>query len=79
MAIIVPYGITVGAVTWLVDFISFFLYVMTIMVPVVYQTAMAHDRIHEGTGILTCVLILFFLRFSREYDNNFVTNTEIAI
>lgn len=77
MAVIVPYGIIVGAVTWLVDFYSFFLYVTTIMFPVVYQTALAHNRIHEGTGILTCVLIIFFLRFSREYNRNFITNTRL--
>lgn len=77
MAVIVPYGITVGAVTWLIDFFSFFLYVVTIMVPVVYQTALAGDRLYAGTGVLTCVLILFFLRFSREYNNNFVTNTRL--
>lgn len=77
MAVIVPYGITVGAVTWLIDFFSFFLYTITIMIPVVYQTALAGDRIHAGTGVLTCVLILFFLRFSREYNNNFITNTKL--
>ena len=77
MAVIVPYGITVGAVTWLIDFVSFSLYVITIMVPVVYETALAENQIHTGTGILTCVLILFFLRFSKEYNNNFVTNTKL--
>lgn len=77
MAVIVPYGITVGAVTWLIDFFSFFLYLMTIMVPVVYETALTGDRIHAGTGILTCVLILFFLRFSKEYNDNFFTNTKL--
>lgn len=77
MAIIVPFGITVGAVTWLIDFFSFFLYVVTIMLPVVYQTALAGDRSYAGTGILTCVLIIFFLRFSREHNKNFVTNTRL--
>lgn len=75
MAIIVPYGITVGAVTWLIDFVSFFLYVITIMLPVVHQTAVATD--HTGTSILTCVLILFFLRFSREYNDNYIDNTRL--
>jgi diguanylate cyclase (GGDEF)-like protein/PAS domain S-box-containing protein len=77
MAVIVPYGITVGAVSWLIDFFSFFLYVITIMAPVVYQTALAGDRVYAGTGVLTCVLIIFFLRFSREYNINFVTNTRL--
>lgn len=77
MAVIVAYGITVGAVTWLIDFPSFFIYVITIMMPVVYQTALAGDRTHAGTGILTCILIIFFLRFSREYNKNFVTNTRL--
>lgn len=76
MSIIVPYGITVGALTWLIDFISFFLYVITIMLPVVYQTALATDN--TGTGILTCVLILFFLRFSREYNNNYIINKRLS-
>ncbi|MGB3211236.1 MAG: EAL domain-containing protein [Desulforhopalus sp.] len=77
MAIIVPYGITVGALTWLIDFFSFVLYVITIMLPVVYQTALTDNQVHTGTGVLTCVLIFFFLRFSREHNNNFIVNTRL--
>ncbi|WP_459947636.1 sensor domain-containing protein [Desulfocastanea catecholica] len=77
MAVLVPCGITVGAVTWLIDFVSFFLYEMTILLPVVYQTTIAGDRIHAGTGAITCVLFLFFLRLSKEYNNNFITNTRL--
>lgn len=75
MAIIVPYGITVGALTWLLDLYSFSLYVLTIMLPVVYQTALVTNN--TGTGMLTCVLILFFLRFSKEYNRSYLLNTKL--
>ena len=77
MAIIYPYGITVGAVTMLLDFFSFFIYVITVMTPVIYQTVLAGDGSHSGTGFMTCVLILFFLRFSREYNNNFFVTAKL--
>jgi diguanylate cyclase (GGDEF)-like protein/PAS domain S-box-containing protein len=77
MATIFPFGITVGAVTMLLDFFSFFLYVITLMTPVIYQTALAGDSLYAGTGILTGVLTLFLLKFSREYNKNFITNTRL--
>lgn len=77
LAIVFPYGITVGAVTMLLDFYSFFLYVITLMMPVIYQTALAGDRIHSGTGILTFILVLFFLKFSKDYNNNFILTTRL--
>lgn len=77
LAIIFPYGITAGAATVLLDYYSFFLYVTTLMMPVVYQTALAGDRLYSGTGVLTCILILFFLKFSKEYNNNFILTTRL--
>ncbi len=77
MAIIFPFGITVGAVTMLLDFFSFFLYSITLMVPVVYQTALAGDRFYAGTGILTIILTLFLLKFSKVYNTNYLTNTRL--
>lgn len=77
MAIIFPFGIMVGAVTILVDFTAFCLYIVTLMSPAVYQMALAGDRFHSGTGILICILILFFLKFSREYNKNFVSNMRL--
>ncbi len=79
MAIIFPFGITVGAVTMLLDFPSFFLYTITLMTPVVYQTALAGDRSHAGTGILTVVLTLFLLKFSKVYNKNYSTNTRLRL
>ena len=63
MAIIYPYGIAVGAVTMLLDFFSFFLYVITVMTPVIYQTVFADGGFYSGTGLMTCFLILFLFRF----------------
>jgi diguanylate cyclase (GGDEF)-like protein/PAS domain S-box-containing protein len=75
LAIIFPYGITAGAVTILLDFCSFFIYVITLLMPVIFQTVLAGDRLYSGTGVLTFILVLFFLKFSREYTNNFVFTT----
>ncbi len=77
MAIIYPLGITIGAVTMLLDFFSFVLYVVTVMSPVAYHTILAGDGFYSGTGFMACVLVLFFLKFSREYNNNFVVTTRL--
>lgn len=77
LAIIFPFGITAGAVTILVDFISFFLYVVTLMLPVIFQTVRTGDLLYSGTGFLTFILILFFLKFSREHNNNFTLTTRL--
>lgn len=71
LAIFFPLGITAGAVTILVDFFSFFIYVVTLSSPIVYQTALAGDRLYS-VSILTIVLILSFLKFSKEYNDNFI-------
>ncbi len=77
MAVIFPFGITVGAVTMLVDFNSFLLYVITLMTPAIYQTALAGDQVYSGTGVLILILVFFFLKFSRDYNNSFVTNARL--
>ena len=76
MAIILPLGITIGAVTMLFDFFSFFIYVITMMSPIAFQTFLADDRFYSGTGFLACILALFFLKVSREYNSNFLITTD---
>ena len=77
MAVIIPCGIAVGAVGMLLDFFSFILYTVTLLSPVIFQTMLTGDRLHMGTGILVIVLGLFFLKFSREYNDSFITNTKL--
>lgn len=77
LAIILPYGITAGAVTILVDYFSFFIYATTMMTPIIYQTALVGDRLHTGSGILTFILILFFLKFSRKYNKSFTSSMRL--
>jgi len=77
LAIIFPFGITVGAVTILVDFFSFFLYVVTLMMPVIFQTVRTGDLLYSSTGFLTFILMLFFLKFSREHTKSFVLATRL--
>jgi len=72
LAIIFPYGITVGAVGMLVDYVSFSIYAMTLMMPIVYQTLFAADKLYFGTGVLTIILTIFFLKFSKDYCGNFI-------
>gem|GEM_PF-466126 len=71
LAIFFPCGITAGAVTVLLDRVSFFLYVMTLMMPVVYQTMFRGGHVYFGAGVLTLILIVIFLKFSKEYNDNF--------
>lgn len=75
MAIMFPYGIAVGAVTMLLDFFSFFLYVITLLSPVIYQTAMSGELLYLAA--LTIVFSLFLLRFSWEYNHNFAISTRL--
>ncbi len=77
LAFIFPFGITAGTVTILLDFIAFLLYATTLMGPLIYQMLIAGDRFFGGVGVLTFILILFFLKFSREYNNNFVTTSRL--
>ncbi len=77
IAIIFPYGITTGAVTILVDFVSFSIYATTMLGPIIYQASFAGDRLHPGTGILTFILIIFFLKFNKEYNDNYITTMRL--
>ena len=77
LAIIFPYGIVAAAATVLPDFISVFIYVITLMMPIVYQTVLVGDRFYSGTAILTFIMILFYLKVSKEYNDNFISNMRL--
>lgn len=77
LAIILPFGIVVGAVTMLLDFVSFVIYSATLMGPIVYQLLSVGERPYFNTGILTCVLVLFFLKFSWQYNNTFISSKRL--
>ncbi len=77
LAIILPFGIIVGAVTMLLDFVSFVIYSATLMGPIVYQMLNVGERPYFNTGILTCVLVLFFLKFSWQYNNTFISSLRL--
>ena len=78
LAIIFPFGIVVGAVSILIDFVSFYIYAATLMMPIVYQTMMIDDRAYINTGYLTIVLIAFFLRFSWMYEKAFLSTIRLG-
>lgn len=77
LAIILPIGLTVGAVIVTVDFYSSILYVTTLMLPIVYETVLVRDGSYSGTGALVIVLMLFFIKFSRDYCDNYVFTTRL--
>jgi diguanylate cyclase (GGDEF)-like protein/PAS domain S-box-containing protein len=77
LAVFFPCAIVAGAVTILLDYLSFVFYVITMMVPIVYQTVLVGEGIYAGTGVLMVVLIIFFLRFSKDYNNNFSITTKL--
>lgn len=72
LAIIIPWGIVGAASTMLVDFVSFFIYATSMAAPIIYQTALKGDLTYSGIGILTFMLLLFFLKFNKQYNNNFL-------
>ncbi|MFV0435993.1 MAG: putative bifunctional diguanylate cyclase/phosphodiesterase [Desulfopila sp.] len=77
VSIILPYGITVGAVTMLLDLVSFAFYEVTLLAPIVYQLSRADDPFFFGTAMLTVILGVFLFRFSREYNRNFIVHTRL--
>ena len=77
LAILFPIGIAAGTVSMLPDIPSFFIYATTLMMPVVYQSAMIGDRLHLGISVLSFFLMLFFLKFSREFNENFVLSLQL--
>lgn len=76
-ALMLPYGIAVGAVTMLLDVVAFSLYALTLLGPVVYQSVITGDRVYFGFALLTIIFGLFLLKFSREYNQNFRTNMRL--
>ncbi len=77
LSIIIPWGIVAAASTMLVDFLSFFIYATTLTAPVFYQTVLAGERVYSGISILTFFLFIFFLKFSKEYNGNFITTLQL--
>ena len=77
LAILFPIGITAGTVSMLPDIPSFFIYAITLMMPIVYQTAMIGDRLHLGISVLTFFLMLFFMKFCKEFNENFISSMEL--
>lgn len=77
LAIMFPIGITAGTVTMLPDFFSFVIYITTLMVPVVMQIALVGDRLHAGISILAFILGLFFLKFSKEFNDNYISSMRL--
>jgi diguanylate cyclase (GGDEF)-like protein/PAS domain S-box-containing protein len=77
MAIIYPFGVVAGAASILVDFKSFFIYATTLMLPIIYQTAMVGNREYLGTGILTFLLFLLFLKLNKVINNNFLSTLRL--
>jgi len=76
-SIVFPYGIAVGAVTMLLDVFAFSLYAFTLLAPIVYQLSLTGDRFFSGTAVLTVIFGLFLLKFSKEYNNNFIINMRL--
>jgi len=72
LAIFYPCGVTAGAVAILLDVFAFGVYELTLMMPIVYQTILGGDSVYFGTGLLTLILIIAFMKFSKEYNDNFI-------
>ncbi len=71
LAIFLPLGITAGAVVMLLDFVSFCIYSLTLLLPIIYQTIATDDRSYSDTGIFLIILMLFFLKTSKKYIADF--------
>ncbi|MBW1634677.1 MAG: EAL domain-containing protein [Deltaproteobacteria bacterium] len=56
----------------LLDVFAFGVYELTLMMPIVYQTILGGDSVYFGTGLLTLILIIAFMKFSKEYNDNFI-------
>lgn len=77
LAILFPFGIIAGTVTMLPDFYSFCMYLSALMMPVICQLVMITDRLHTGIAFLITILVIFFLKFSKDYNDSFITSMRL--
>ena len=76
IAIVLPLGVALSAVQMLVDFVSFLIYTTTLFLPLIYQIMFGED-LHPGTAILIIVMAVYLLRFSKEYEKIFISNSRL--
>ncbi|MBT8353946.1 MAG: EAL domain-containing protein [Desulfofustis sp.] len=76
IAIVLPLGVALSAVQMLVDFFSFVIYTTTLFLPLIYQI-MFGESLHPGTAVLIIVMAVYLLRFSREYEKIFISNSRL--
>ncbi len=72
-----PIGILAATVVMLPDFISFFIYVITLLLPIITQVILVGDRVHYGIGLLLVVMGAFLLKFSRETNEHFSSSIRL--
>lgn len=70
-AIAYPFGFTAASLSILLDYFSFSIYAFTMLLPVVFQLGISGEQAYLGTSILTVILIIFFLKFSKRYIDNY--------
>jgi diguanylate cyclase (GGDEF)-like protein/PAS domain S-box-containing protein len=70
-AIAYPFGFAAASLSILLDFFSFSIYAFTMLLPVVFQLGISGDQAYLGTSILTVTLLIFFLKFSKKYIENY--------
>ena len=77
-SIMFPVGIIAGAVTMLPDFPSFLVYLTTMLLPVIIQVLAVGDSLHSGITAMLCILVFFFIKFSRDFIDNFVYSRQLS-
>ncbi len=77
LAIFLPLGITAGAVVMLLDFASFCIYSLALLLPIIYQTISTDDRSYSDTAIFLIILMIFFLKTSKKYIADFTISRRL--
>ncbi|MBW1645102.1 MAG: EAL domain-containing protein [Deltaproteobacteria bacterium] len=73
LAFLFPMGLTAGILTMMPDFFSFAIYACTLLLPDAYAAFALGDWLHTGIGALILILLVFFVKFNRDYSGNFIS------
>ncbi len=72
-----PVGILAATVVMLPDFISFQIYTITLLLPIIVQLMMIGDKFYNGISAMLLVMAMFLLKFSWDISEQFVATSRL--
>lgn len=78
ISIFFPLAILVGAVAILLDYVSFVIYAITLMSPVVYKLTMFGGNEYFGAALIALILMIFCIQVSKQYNEQFSSSQRLS-